>query len=404
MKRYCFEEFRDLNKNLFVEESKYPINLLKPIKDFIQECFEKNSENQIGIDSTEWSKYGISEDEKTDLVVRRTKPEERYIIDFPLEKMTKLTSAEQFKFDFLNSGTKSLFLGAIYSKVVMHDIVNEMYLVLCKINSAEICFSKGMTRDEKHNATNYFRNSKKSETSNQVPFGGMPNGLNEEVDSFGSDIMRLWACSREFRGLFRKIQNITEKYELEKFASCLDMKKKMIQGKEENNLILDKMMSLSVISAFYRYIYPRVKDFEKRDYGDIVRFIEIVMDCNVNYMRCELVKQAGLELNSIRNADKIYRRKRMRLYCIYLEEIIPKLNEQYKEMGKIFLKEIKTDFSFDDCVCWIDDIKKGYDCNSEYRIDYAELNNYFEDIGNNEIMRTVIKKVLDKNVQRYMNF
>lgn len=153
MKRYCSEEFRDLDKNSFVGESKYPIKLMEPIETFIQECYEKNSKNQIRVDSSEWIKYGISEDERIDLNIRLIKPEERYIINFPLEKMTKLSSVEQFKFDFFNLETKSLFLGVISSGAVMHDIINEMYLVLCKINSAEICFSEGMPSNEKENAT-----------------------------------------------------------------------------------------------------------------------------------------------------------------------------------------------------------------------------------------------------------
>lgn len=408
MERYCAEGFRALTKDSFAKNTSM---FMEDALIYLEECKKENmKEKRIEDEDVEWEKYGISEEEKMEYKSRLLNEQKAYIIDIPLNGIGKGKEKELFLVHYLNWNTRMLLNSLINTKAAYWDCINEMYLALCRMTSKDEKFSAHSCfkdEDRGKKALDFFKNKRRDKTPVWKPFSKIPQKMREQADSFGIGLMRLWVYSKNFRNLFQKVYGMSNKYELDNFIACIDEGAEIIDEKIENFLILDKLASVSLIKTFYKFIYPYISDFGKSEYKCMDAFIQKVMELDGNYIRCRVLEYLGRELANIQNTDKKYRKRRMELYNLYLKDAVPHVNRQFKEFCNIKLNEIKKCFSFSAWKHYVKEEKKWMDADLEYeniyKIDCYDLESDFgeSEYENKEIMKLVIKTVLDINCHKY---
>ena len=107
------------------------------------------------------------------------------------------------------------------------------------------------------------------------------------IYSFGSEVVRLWLYSSEFRNLFVDTVNNVDKYELFNIAKFDTLYKSY---KADDAIILEKMLGLSTLYYFIAYI---TNTFEEFELCDVEKAIDILMDFNGEYTRCGIIQLLG---------------------------------------------------------------------------------------------------------------
>lgn len=407
MKRYCAEGFRDLTKDSFLgddkeEDSEYTWKAY----DYLEKCEkENNSQKLVRKDDEGWSEYGISNEERDTYFLRLLHPQKGYLIDVPANRMDTITDKEKYLIDFMNRNTKMCLCNMAITINAYWDILDEMCLALFRISSNTVELSEHaffMDSEKKEAARNYFRNQNRGKSVRLTPFAMPELRLSAEIDSFGADIVYSWIFSTQFRRLFQEVTTDSRKYELAEYIRCIDDLKNLIGNKIENKLILNKLVCGNFIKFFYKHIYPYIKDIRELSY--LKNFVEIVMDLDGNNIRCAVLEFLERELYNIKDFDEKYKLRRICLYSSYLKEIVPTVNKQYKELRSIWLSDFQKNYSFIRWIKWLVLEIEAREFNVDYgrhEIDYSSLINDFGKIENSEIMKTIIRAVITKNIERY---
>lgn len=162
------------------------------------------------------------------------------------------------------------------------------------------------------------------------------------IYSFGSEVVRLWLYSSEFRNLFVDTVNNVDKYELFNIAKFDTLYKSY---KADDAIILEKMLGLSTLYYFIAYI---TNTFEEFELCDVEKAIDILMDFNGEYTRCGIIQLLGFHLYDWNFKNKTQNKKqKLKNHIELLEYYCPILNDIYKKTLKDIMDFYSSIYTFE---------------------------------------------------------
>ena len=154
---------------------------------------------------------------------------------------------------------KELVYGVLKSKECELDVVNEVYLMAVRARKEKELLFFSEEDDLNGKMKDNIKNIKRDLGKQNIIFHiveDLGTGKNQKIDAFGSEIIRFYLCSKNFRKLFVKTKKVYDKYSYNQILRVLDggVDEKILTRKPETSIILEKILSLTSVQCMNCFI------------------------------------------------------------------------------------------------------------------------------------------------------
>ena len=254
---------------------------------------------------------------------------------------------------------KELVYGVLKSKECELDVVNEVYLMAVRARKEKELLFFSEEDDLNGKMKDNIKNIKRDLGKQNIIFHiveDLGTGKNQKIDAFGSEIIRFYLCSKNFRKLFVKTKKVYDKYSYNQILRVLDggVDEKILTRKPETSIILEKILSLTSVQCMNCFI------------GDLLN------EVNVINVKTEEAEESETENKVIDNVKK---------------EEAEESETENKVIDNV-KKEEAVELGIEDTI--IDMVKNLWDIPGEYsrtlmiQLIYTELKDSRKSLGNKE--------------------
>ncbi|MCC8046815.1 MAG: hypothetical protein LIP12_15255 [Clostridiales bacterium] len=327
----------------------------------------------------------------------------------------------------VNLHVKNAFRNIIQYLEYKIDVMNEIYLYTAFQSDKLVPIFFGMKNlsDLKQDDI-YSEWEKRYSSLNKFPPKMMPFTIPSKYSRkmktklVGCGIVRTWLYSKEFQRLFKRITGLSDKYKWTNIMKQLEEGLFTDAEKDENEIeveiaseseaiILEKLFGFNTIICFNRYIRSYVKDFSEKDLEVVHDLMKKVMEYEGCYGRCVILQIIGRELMIVPNSPVEYRKRMFCLYKDYLEEVLPQMNEDFKNLVKIYAYDILKRESQDSVLPLLKSDKEM--CfqtielreKRQYCTDFKELTDFKDKVDDDSASTRMIQIIIDGNLNRYFD-
>lgn len=131
-------------------------------------------------------------------------------------------------------------------------------------------------------------------------------GKGQMINSFGSEVVRLYFESKEFRKLFIRTETTYSKYSYRKILEILDkgLETGILTRKPESSIIIEKLFNLSSVKCMNYFICNLLNEMSMKNYRDnsegmenqIIKIVKELNDIPGEYSRSLMIKLIQSEL------------------------------------------------------------------------------------------------------------
>lgn len=184
-------------------------------------------------------------------------------------------------------------------------------------------------------------------------------GKGQMINSFGSEVVRLYFESKEFRKLFIRTETTYSKYSYRKILEILDkgLETGILTRKPESSIIIEKLFNLSSVKCMNYFICNLLNEMSMKNYRDnsegmenqIIKLVKELNDIPGEYSRSLMIKLIQSELKESQygpwkreqeqQAIKLYVevvKEVKKVFGTYYEDLVNYMDTEYR---KIYSKE-----------------------------------------------------------------
>ena len=258
---------------------------------------------------------------------------------------------------------KELVYGVLKSTECELDVVNEVYLMAVRARKEKekelLFFSE--EDDLNGKMKDNIKNIKRGPGKQNIIFHiaeDLGTGKNQKIDAFGSEIIRFYLWSKDFRNLFVKTKKVYDKYSYNEILGVLDsgVDEKILTRKPETSIILEKILSLTSVQCMNSFI------------GDLLNEVNVIN-----------VKKEEAEESEKENTINIDNAKKKEAVELEIENTINIDNAKKEEAVELGIENTIIDM-----------VKKLWEIPGEYsrtlmiQLIYTELKDSRKSLGNKE--------------------
>ena len=276
---------------------------------------------------------------------------------------------------------KELVYGVLKSKECELDVVNEVYLMAVRARKEKELLFFSEEDDLNGKMKDNIKNIKRDLGKQNIIFHiveDLGTGKNQKIDAFGSEIIRFYLCSKNFRKLFVKTKKVYDKYSYNQILRVLDggVDEKILTRKPETSIILEKILSLTSVQCMNCFIgdllnevnvinvkteeaeesetenkvIDNVKKEEAVELGienTIIDMVKKLWEIPGEYSRTLMIQLIYTELKDSRKSlgNKENEQRAIELYIKLLEEVKKDFTLYYKQLVKSMWEEYRKEYS-----------------------------------------------------------
>lgn len=229
-------------------------------------------------------------------------------------------------------------------------------------------------------------------------------GKGQMINSFGSEVVRLYFESKEFRKLFIRTETTYSKYSYRKILEILDkgLETGILTRKPESSIIIEKLFNLSSVKCMNYFICNLLNEMSMKNYRDnsegienqIIKLVKELNDIPGEYSRSLMIKLIQSELKESQYGPwkREQEQQAIELYVEVVKEVKKVFGTYYEDLVNYMDTEYRKIYSKEELLSVLENKRKQlFRCNMDLLI--LEMNRK----NLHEVKTKCIKEYIDND-------